>query len=116
MRLGWILAGGPVAFLAFVLLHALHVRLYLGRWPVVYQDNPESLLLHIHEYGLLMPTFYLSLYGVPTWLVLGATLGGLGLVRGRIFHEQLAFMLAGILGVALLLALDPTGYVEWFLD
>jgi hypothetical protein len=40
VRLGWVLASGPAALLAILLLHALHVRTYLGRWPVVYRDQP----------------------------------------------------------------------------
>ena len=54
---GWMLAALPAAFTAFLLLHALHVRLSLGRWPVVYRDNPSTPLLRFHEYGLLFPSF-----------------------------------------------------------
>jgi hypothetical protein len=115
-RLGWLLASGPALFLGLVLLHALHVRLFLGRWPIVYRDTPQSLLLWVHEYGLIMPTFYLSLFGVPFWAVVGAVFVALGLAQGRSFVYQLGLMVTGIGGLALLVALDPTGYVEWFLD
>ena len=115
-RLGWVFASGPAALLAVVLLHALHVRTYLGRWPVVYRDNPETLLLRIHEEGFLVPALYGSLFGVPLWLLSGALLAAAGLLRWRVFRDQLGLMLAGIVGVILLVTLDPTGYVQWFLD
>ena len=115
-KLGWFLASAPALFLGIVLLHALHVRLYLGRWPVVYRDTPKTALLSVHEYGLMMPIFYLSLFGVPFWLVIGTALVAAGMMQGRIFRKQLALIVAGIGAVALLVALDPTGYVEWFLD
>lgn len=115
-RLGWILASGPAALLSVALLHAVHLRSYLGRWPVVYRDNPETLLLRIHEYGFLMPAFYGSLFGVPTWLLTGAMLVGTGLLEWRVFRNQIGLILAGIVGVILLVTLDPSGYVEWFLD
>jgi hypothetical protein len=114
--LGWVLASGPAAFLAILLLHALHVRAYLGRWPVVYRDDPQTLLLQIHEYGLLVPALWGSLFGVPLWLLSGAILAATGLLRWRVFRGQLWLILAGIAAVMLLAKLDPTGYVEWFLD
>jgi hypothetical protein len=116
ITLGWILASGPTALLAILLLHALHVRAYLGRWPVVYRDDPQTLLLQIHEHGLLMPVLWGSLFGVPLWLLSGAVLAATGLLRWRVFRGQVWLILAGIAGVILLATLDPTGYVEWFLD
>jgi len=116
-RLGWILAGGPAALLAVALLHALHLRIYLGRWPVVYRDNnPETLLLRIHECGFLVPALYGSFFGVPVWLLIGAILVATRLLEWRVFRKQIGLMLAGIVGVILFVALDPSGYVEWFLD
>src|SRR5512143_1714165 len=67
--IGWVLAGGPASLLLFLLLHAMHARFYLGRWPVVYQDDPQSWLLTVHEYGLIAPAFYLCLFGIPVWMV-----------------------------------------------
>jgi hypothetical protein len=115
-RLGWFMSASPVAFLAVVLLHAMHVRIYLGRWPVVYRDNPESLFLHIHEYGFLVPALYGALCGVPLWMLSGAILVVAGLLQWRVWGHQLGLMLAGMIGVILFLWFDPTGYVEWFLD
>lgn len=115
-RLGWVMASGPAVLLAVALLHALHLRVYLGRWPIVYTDHPETLLLRIHEQGLLLPALYGSLFGGPLWLLSGALLAGTGLLSWRVFRDQLGFMLAGIVGVMLFVILDPTGYVEWFLD
>lgn len=115
-RLGWVFASGPAALLAVVLLHALHVRFHLGRWPVVYRDNPETLLLRLHEECFLVPALYASLFGVPFWLPTGVILAAAGVLRWRVFRDQVGLILAGIAGVILLVTLDPTGYVEWFLD
>jgi hypothetical protein len=114
--IGWMVASGPVALLVFLLLHAIHVRLYLGRWPVVYRDEPQSLLLSIHEYGLIAPTFYLCLFGVPTWLLGWTVLLACRLAPAKRFTWQLAFIVVGLLGMVLLATYDPTGYMEWFVD
>lgn len=54
-KVGWFVASGPAALLGALMLHALGVRLYLARWPIVYKDNPETLLLHAIEYGGVVP-------------------------------------------------------------
>ena len=89
VRLGWVLASGPAALLAVLLLHALHVRAYLGRWPVVYRDNSDTLLLRIHEYGLLVPAVWGSLFGVPLWLLGGTILAAAGLLRWQVAAGRL---------------------------
>jgi hypothetical protein len=115
-RVGWILASGPAALLGAVLLHALHVRVYLERWPVVYKDCPETLALQLHEYALIVPAFYVSLFGVPLSVSSGAVFASIGLLRWRAFLGQLSLIIAGIVGIVLLVKFDATGYVEWFLD
>ena len=115
-KVGWLCASGPALLLGSTLAHAAHLRLLLGRWPVVYRDTPDTALLNFHFYGLFMPALYLSLIGVPLWLVTGAIRGGLGLVRGRMFQLQFLLMAGGIIGVTVFALFDPTGYVEWLLD
>jgi hypothetical protein len=116
MMVGWILAAAPGAFTTFLILHAAHVRLYLGRWPVVYRDNPSTLLLRLHEYGLLAPSFYFALFGVPLWFLLSVVLAfGGGRPRRAVVRQ--ALLIAAALSVLFLVGkLDPTGYIEWFLD
>jgi hypothetical protein len=111
-----VLAIVPPLLLAIVLLHAVHVRVLLGRWPVVYRDSPNSFLLKVHEYGLFVPTFFGTIFGTPVWAVLVAVL----LVRRSTplndVLRQALLIGVGIGGLLLFNALDPTGYVEWFLD
>jgi len=44
---GWAIAATPLLFVTVQLLHAVHLRLLLGRWPIVYRDNPEGFLLRV---------------------------------------------------------------------
>jgi hypothetical protein len=111
-----VLAIVPPMLLATVLLHAVHVRVVLGRWPVVYRDSPHSFLLKVHEYALLVPAFYGTIFGTPAWALLVAVL----LVRRSVpltdVLRQALLIGVGIGGLLLFNALDSTGYVEWFLD
>lgn len=113
---GWVLSSGPASFFVSLVLFALHIRLYLGRWPVVYRDTPQTWLLSLHEYGLVVPTLYLAVYGLPVWLVVAPIILGFRRMPTRAFKRQVASILIGILGVVLLVVADPTGFVEWFLD
>ena len=61
-RLGWIVSSGPAMLLGALVLHALSVRLHLARWPIVYQDSPETISLQAIEYGLIVPLLYGSLF------------------------------------------------------
>jgi hypothetical protein len=67
----WLFAVGPALLVLTLLTHALHVHAVLGRWPIVYRDSPASLLLTIHEFGVVMPALYLTLLSLPGWLVFG---------------------------------------------
>jgi hypothetical protein len=114
--IGWVLASGPLVLFMALVIHAVEVRLHLGRWPIVYRDDPRSWLLSLHEYGVLAPTFYWSLFGVPAWLLGAAVLSGFRAVARGALTRQLAIIIIGILGIVLLVVADPTGYMEWLLD
>jgi hypothetical protein len=112
----WILAASPVAFATALALHAIHVRVYLGRWPIVYRDNPSSLLLNVHEYGLLVPTLYVALLGIPLWFLLSVVLALCGSRPRRASAWQALLIVGAVVALVLFGKCDPTGYWEWFLD
>ena len=114
-RVGWAIAASPAALLALLLLHAVHVRLVLGRWPRVYQDNPDTLLLRLHE-SVLVPFFIVTFSGVLLWGALSAVVALL-LPSARVTILRQAC----VIGVAVLLLvlfwnLDTTGYIAWLAD
>lgn len=113
---GWAIAATPSLFVMVQLLHAVHLRLLLGRWPVVYRDNPESALLRVHEDGLLFPVFYAGFFGVPMWAALSAVVAVLLPSARPTIGRQAGLVCLGLFALALFWTFDPTGYVEWFLD
>ena len=115
-RAGWAIAATPFLFVIVQVLHAVHLRLLLGRWPMVYRDNPESFLLRVHEYGVLFPLFYAGFFGVPMWAALSVVVAVLLPSARRTIGRQAALVSLGIIVLALFWKFDPTGYVEWFLD
>jgi hypothetical protein len=112
----WILAASPAAFATALALHAIHVRLYLGRWPIVYRDNPSSLLLSVHENGLLGPALYGALFGIPLWFLLNVVLALYGSRPRRASAWQALLIIGALVALVLFAKYDPTGYWEWFLD
>ena len=112
----WILAASPAAFATALALHAIHVRLHLGRWPIVYRDNPSSLLLTLHEYCLLVPTLYVALFGIPLWFLLSLVLALCGSRPRRATAWQALLIVGAMVALVLFAKHDPTGYLEWFLD
>jgi hypothetical protein len=115
-RASTVLAFAPVALLVTLITHAVHVRAILGRWPVVYRDSPQSLLLSAHEQALLLPLVYVVLFGTPVWVVASA----LRLKRGHTSTGRVAreagCNLAASATIVVLAAADGTGYVDWLLD
>jgi hypothetical protein len=101
-----------VAALAF-LVFFVHIRFTLGRWPVVYRDDPQGWLIHAE--GFLATQAYLAaLVSIVLWPVAS---GLAALFLGRsIFFRRLFVFLAGWALLYSLFAFDPTGSVEWFLD
>jgi hypothetical protein len=98
--------------LAFLIFFA-HVRLTLGRWPVVYRDNPHGWLISA-EGVLATLTYFAAVAALVLWPVVSG-LAGLFLGRSIVFRRLFVF-LAGWALLCSLFAFDPTGSIEWFLD
>jgi hypothetical protein len=105
----------PLALLVLLVSHALHVRLFLGRWPVVYRDEPDSFLLNVHQRAIIAAAFA-TYFGMPVWAA--AVVGRVARRQApaRELATQIGCIAAGLGGLALLAAVDPTGYFEWFID
>jgi hypothetical protein len=115
-RVAWAIAATPLLFVVIQMFHAIHIRILLGRWPVVYRDNPESVLLRIHEYGLLFPVVYAAIFGVPLWAALSLLVALLLPSARWTIARQVGLVGVGVAALVLFWKFDPTGYVEWFLD
>jgi len=112
LNLGWFLAAAPCILFMIMVAQALHLRFVLGRWPIVYKDEPNTPLLFFHEYFLLAPMFYIALLSIPGFLVAG-TIAQAG---RRTFLGQMVLMLLGIIALVIFFKYDRTGYIEWFMD
>ena len=103
----------PLAAAAAFLVFFLHIRLTLGRWPVVYRDDPRGWLISVEEV-LATLTYLAAVAAVALWPIAS---GLTGLFLGRaIFLRRLVVFLAGWVLLYVLFSFDPTGSVEWFLD
>ncbi len=103
----------PGCFALIFLSYMLHIRLNLGRWPVVLQDNPSSLFLDIHEWSLVI-FLYTTLVSIIIWPILSAFLFFINRYK-LLFIRSLVFTLPLALS-CLVIMTDKTGVVEWFLD
>jgi hypothetical protein len=114
-RLGWGTAASPVCLLLLQLLHALHLRLLLGRWPRVYRDNPDNYFLRIHDAALHL-LFIATVCSVTFWVAL-SLIGPLLLpsAHGTILR-QAGLMALRVLSPVLVWNLDPTAYILWLAD
>jgi hypothetical protein len=112
-RTSMLLTALPLASALAFLIFFAHVRFTLGRWPVVYRDNPHGWLVSVEE--VLATLTYLAAVAA---LVLWPVASGLAaLLLGRwIFFRRLFLFLAGWALVCSLFVFDPTGSIEWFLD
>jgi hypothetical protein len=98
---GRFFASMPLVLLVILLSREVSLRLAFGYWPAGSEYYPSSrlarIVLDIHEFGLVLPGFWLTFMCVPLWIVTAAAsrpaLGELG-------RQALVFLL----GVALLIA------------
>jgi hypothetical protein len=103
----------PGCFTLVFISYLLHVRLNLGRWPLVVQDNPTNLFLDIHEWSFVI-LLYTTLVSIIIWPILSAFLFfvkryKLLLMRSFVFTFPLILSCLAIIT-------DKTGVVEWFFD
>ncbi len=111
----WILAASPAILVALFLTLGVHVRLGLGHWPMPMWENYDTAAYNVHE--LLFTGWLLfALFGAaPIWLgcvLLGWRTPGMR----RVFAGQLLALVSGCALVVATVALDPTRFVEWFMD
>jgi hypothetical protein len=103
----------PIARVALLAFLAAWMRLILGRWPVIYRDNPTGPVATV----LSASTVYLlvvACFGLPLWAV---TLACTGFLRGRraLTHRALVFGVAACVVVGIMWW-DPRGFINWWLD
>ena len=111
------LGARPFVFTGSVLLHASTVYLQLGRWPMVYRDEADSsIILTVEWYLLVLPSLYRTLYRVPMCVACGPEFFIRRVLPPSTLLKQLALIAATTMCLATLIAVEPTGYVEWFLD
>jgi hypothetical protein len=113
---GWVLSAAPAVLLVVQMGEALLLRWHLGHWPVVYRDDPQSLLLKGYEYGVVFPCLYAALFGIPLWCLFTLFVAlPAPRMRARVV-PQLVLLVAAVGSLALFYRFDPTGYIDWFLD
>jgi len=115
----WIFAAMPAIFAGVLLTHAFHLRLALGRWPVRYRDYPSArlarILLDIHELGLIVPGFWLTVFAVPLWLLSAVVASGR--FRKRTVGRQAVVFVDGVCALfGVVSLLSGTFYPNWLLD
>jgi hypothetical protein len=115
----WVFASMPTTFAVILLTHAAHLRFALGRWPATSSDYPPArfarILLDIHELGLVVPGFVLTVLAVPLWFF-AAVLARPRLIE-QTFGRQALLLLLGVgLLCGIVYALSWTFYTQWLLD
>ena len=111
-RRWWIPAVPMAALTAFVTL-AIHVRLYVGRWPGYGEFNAAGKgAIDFYDgatFLLLALWFFSAPVLLPTALVLAYR-------KRRGYYPQLATYLGASTLIVLLFLLDPFGFRTWFCD
>jgi hypothetical protein len=103
----------PVFFVAFFTTYAIHVRILLGRWPTVYNDNPINFFLNIHEWFLII-FLYSALAAIVVWPFFSIYL--LWKKCYTRFLKTLIIFLFPLVIFILINMYDTSGYIEWFWD
>jgi len=109
----------PTIFTGILLTHAVHLRFALGRWPATFRDYPSArlarILLDVHELGLVVPGFWLTLLAVPLWF-LAAVLARPRLIKQTLGRQALVFLFGVGLLCGIVYALSLTFYPNWLMD
>lgn len=103
----------PSCFLFVFITFAIHVRLLLGRWPIVYKDNPDNIFITLHEW-VLVAAFYSTFAAIITWPILSIPL--LRIKAHKLFIKSWLIFLSPLLILVLINLYDRSGYIEWFWD
>ena len=108
----WLTAAWPLLIAFLLATGAIHVRLHLGRWPIVYQDEIKGMfvVLHMQVIAIAVAVSPLTAFG---WLV------GRAIERRRNKAHAVKTSVLLFLGIGLLVALmrlDPFGFIDWYLD
>jgi len=103
---GRFFASMPLVLLGILLSRVISFRIALGSWPASFSHYPAArlsrILLDIHELGLVMPGFWLTLLCIPLWIMTAAA-SRPGL------RELGCQIVVFLIGVALLVAVLATG-------
>lgn len=103
----------PTFFVSIFATYAIHVRVILGRWPIVYKDNPENIFLNFHEWFLII-SFYLALAAIVVWPFLS-----IYLLFGKCYKQFLKNLIIFTIPLVIFILVnlyDNSGYIEWFWD
>ncbi|MEK8019716.1 MAG: hypothetical protein VSS75_022815 [Candidatus Parabeggiatoa sp.] len=91
----------------------LHIRFFLGRWPVVFRDNPESILITIHSWITIISLAALY-FSLPLWIILMIVLT-FNLNKLSLNSKMVIYSL-GWTSWWLINNYDHFGFLEWFWD
>jgi hypothetical protein len=105
-------AAPAVGYAGFVAMGA-YLRLSLGRWPVVYVDDPKTVSMLILDSVVGVATI-VGYFGFPAWLL---TIGMLLLQhRFRASAVRAAVFIVPIVLFAATLRYGPRSFSDWFID
>ncbi len=111
--LSWIITFLPFITITIFMTFGLHIRFFLGRWPVVFRDNPESILITIHTWITII--FLAALYfSLPLWIIL---MIALAFKANKLpLNSKLVIYSLGWASWFFIHYYDPFGFFEWFWD
>jgi hypothetical protein len=111
--LTWWLAVLPVLWLTNVLAFLCHTYVGLGHWPRTQLEDVSTTSYAIHQASVLVLSGGV-LVAFPVWLLVLAF--PQARVSAKIHLTQAGLYFAGCAAIGLYLAIDPGGFVDWFLD
>jgi hypothetical protein len=113
----WLFASMPMVLMGILLTHAVHLRLALGHWPYGFNDYPlrrlARMLLDIHELGLVVPGFWLTVLAIPLWFL--SVLLARPTLR-ELARQVFVFLVGVIMLYGNAVLLSKTSYFVWLLD
>jgi hypothetical protein len=111
--LTWLPAATSVVWLTNVLAFVGHTCWGLGHWPRNQLEHVSSTAYAIHQTSVFVVSGSV-LGALPVWLLLLAF--PQARVSARVHLMQAGLYFAGCLAIVSYLAIDPGGFVDWFLD
>lgn len=112
--LAWTSGLSSAVFFVLAISLAIHVRVGLGHWPEPMRESYRTSAYEFHETALVWAAMFVLYAAIPLWVLCVSIRPLRSTARVHLIQAGIYVMGWGL--VVGFLALDPFGFVSWFMD